>query len=95
MFFREPFKLVPINNIADIADKFTRNEILSSNEIRQIIGVKPSDDPKADELRNSNLNHPDEESGIPEEPMSEGSAPEDTSQYPSLGDTPISALMGN
>lgn len=60
MFFRDPFKLVPINNIADIADKFTRNEILSSNEIRQIIGVKPSDDPKADELRNSNLNHPDE-----------------------------------
>lgn len=59
-FFRDPFKLVPINNIADIADKFTRNEIMTSNEIRQIIGMKPSDDPKADELRNSNLNHPDE-----------------------------------
>lgn len=59
-FFKDPFKLVPVNNIADIADKFTRNEIMTSNEIRQIIGMKPSDDPKADELRNSNLNHPDE-----------------------------------
>lgn len=59
-FYRDPFKLVPINNIADIADKFTRNEILTSNEIRQIIGMRPSKDPKADELRNSNLNHPDE-----------------------------------
>ena len=59
-FFRDPFKLVPVNNIADIADKFTRNEVLTSNEIRQIIGFKPSSDPKADELRNSNLNHPDE-----------------------------------
>lgn len=54
-FFRDPFKLVPINNIADIADKFTRNEILTSNELRQIIGMKPSEDPKADELRNSNI----------------------------------------
>ena len=59
-FFRDPFKLVPVNNIAEISDKFTRNEIMTSNEIRQIIGMKPSDDPKADELRNSNLNHPDE-----------------------------------
>lgn len=59
-FFRDPFKLVPINNIADIADKFTRNEIMTSNEIRQIIGMKPSDDPKADKLINSNLNHPEE-----------------------------------
>lgn len=58
--FRDPFKLVPINNIADIADKFTRNEILSSNELRQIIGVKPSDDPKADELVNSNISQPNE-----------------------------------
>lgn len=59
-FFRDPFKLVPVNNIAEIADKFTRNEIMTSNEIRQIIGMKPSDDPKADELRNSNLNHYDD-----------------------------------
>ena len=61
-FFRDPFKLVPINNIAEIADKFTRNEILTSNEIRQIIGYKPADDPKADQLINSNLNHPEEAS---------------------------------
>lgn len=60
MFFRDPFKLVPINNIAEIADKFTRNEIMTSNEIRQIVGLRPSSDPKADELRNSNLNHPED-----------------------------------
>ncbi len=60
LFFRDPFKLVPINNIAEIADKFTRNEILTSNEIRQVIGRKPSDDPKADMLINSNLNQPEE-----------------------------------
>ena len=55
-FFRDPFRLVPVNDIAEIADKFTRNEIMSSNEIRQIIGMKPSKDPAADELRNKNLN---------------------------------------
>ena len=55
-FFRDPFKLVPVSQISEIADKFTRNEIMSSNEIRQIIGMKPSSDPKADELRNKNLN---------------------------------------
>lgn len=56
MFFTEPFRITPVSQIAEIADKFTRNEILTSNEIRQIIGIKPSDDPKADELHNSNLN---------------------------------------
>ena len=61
MAFRDPFKLVPINNIAEIADKFTRNEILTSNEIRQIIGFKPSSDPKADKLLNSNVSHSPEE----------------------------------
>ena len=61
LYFRDPFKLVPVNNIAEIADKFTRNEILTSNEIRQIIGMKPSDDPKADELRNSNIAEAKEE----------------------------------
>ena len=65
-FFRDPFKLVPVNNIAEIADKFTRNEILTSNEIRQIIGMKPSDDPKADELRNSNISQAKEEISVPE-----------------------------
>lgn len=61
MFFRDPFKLVPVNDIAEIADKFTRNEIMTSNEIRQIIGMKPSEDPKADQLLNSNISHPAEE----------------------------------
>lgn len=60
MYFRDPFKLVPVNDIAEIVDKFSRNEILSSNEIRQIIGIKPSDDPKADELVNANIRQPDE-----------------------------------
>lgn len=54
-YFSDPFRLVPVDNIAEIADKFTRNEIMTSNEIRQIVGMKPSDDPKADELRNKNL----------------------------------------
>lgn len=59
-FFTDPFKLVPVNDIAEIADKFTRNEIMTSNEIRQVIGMKPSDDPRADELRNKNLSAPSE-----------------------------------
>lgn len=58
MFFTDPFRLVPVDNIAEIADKFTRNEIMTSNEFRQIIGMKPSDDPRADELRNKNLSEP-------------------------------------
>lgn len=57
-FFRDPFKLVPVNEIAEIADKFTRNEIMTSNEIRQVVGMKPSDDQRADELRNKNLSEP-------------------------------------
>ncbi len=63
LFFRDPFKLVPINEISEIADKFTRNEIMTSNEIRQIVGMKPSDDPKADELRNKNLKQPEDATG--------------------------------
>ena len=76
LFFRDPFKLVPVNDLAEIADKFTRNEIMTSNEIRQIVGMRPSDDPKADELRNSNINQSNEElkeggaSGTPEEATS-------------------------
>lgn len=65
VFFRDPFKLAPINDIAEIADKFTRNEIMSKNEIRQIIGMKPSNDPKADQLINSNISHPDEKASTP------------------------------
>ena len=85
MFFRDPFKLVPINNIADIADKFTRNEILSSNEVRQIVGMRPSDDPKADELRNSNINQPEDKSSVLSKNI-------DTSEHPTIWDTPISLL---
>lgn len=75
-FFRDPFKLVPINDIAEIADKFTRNEILTSNEIRQIIGMKPADDPKADQLVNSNISQPEDQQEpyeeMPEEYYEEG-----------------------
>jgi hypothetical protein len=59
VYFRDPFSLIPVNDIAEMADKFTRNEIMTSNEIRQKIGMKPSSDPKADELRNSNINQQD------------------------------------
>ena len=72
MFFRDPFKLVPVNDIAEIADKFTRNEILSSNEVRQIVGIKPSKDPKADELRNKNLSEPKENNQPTKTPLKEG-----------------------
>lgn len=68
-YFRNPFRLTPISQIAEMADKFTRNEILSSNELRSSIGYAPSNDPQADMLRNSNINHPDEklEAQNPEE----------------------------
>lgn len=62
-YFRDPFRLVPVAELAELADKFTRNEIMTSNEFRQVVGMKPSDDPKADELRNKNLSQPTEESG--------------------------------
>lgn len=76
-FFRDPFKLVPVNDIAEIADKFTRNEIMTSNEIRQVVGMKPSDDPRADELRNKNLSAPSEStSDVPTTPEEVADAPE-------------------
>ena len=87
MAFRDPFKLVPINNIAEIADKFTRNEILTSNEIRQIIGFKPSDDPKADQLVNSNISQPVEE----HDPT--GVSTKLAGSLESLMDVPLSKLM--
>lgn len=79
-YFRDPFSLVPVSEIAKIADTFTRNEIMSSNEIRQVVGLKPSQDPKADMLVNSNLNHPEMGTGYvdpnaqqyPEQNMEEG-----------------------
>ena len=87
MFFRDPFKLVPVENVAEIADKFTRNEIMTSNEFRQVIGMKPSDDPKADELRNANISAPNEEAI----PLEDQENPEDATE-PSVLDMPISEL---
>lgn len=75
MFFRDPFKLVPVNNIAEITDKFTRNEVMTANEIRQVIGMKPSSDPKADQLVNSNISQAKrsiEETNVTEEIQEEG-----------------------
>ena len=69
VFFRDPFKLVPVNDLAEISDKLTRNEIVTSNEIRQKIGMKPSSDPKADQLRNSNINQSNKDMT---EPIKEG-----------------------
>ena len=84
MFFRDPFKLVPVNNLAEIADKFTRNEIMSSNEFRQIVGRKPSSDPKADQLINSNISQPNNDTNNVYN--STGNKPQ------SIIDTPISSL---
>ena len=74
-YFRDPFQLVPVNQIAEIADKFTRNEILSSNEVRGLIGRRPSDDPRADQLRNSNM--PDQDQGGGGMPIAEDEAVEE------------------
>ena len=61
MYFNDPFRLVPVSDIAEIADKFTRNEIMTSNELRQIVGLRPSDDPNADVLRNKTLSQSNQE----------------------------------
>ena len=90
-FFSDPFKLVPINQIAEIADKFTRNEIMTSNEIRQIVGMKPSDDPKADELRNSNIAQSSEEQNVTE-PLQEEMI-EDNQELEDPAQIPVSALF--
>lgn len=80
MYFRDAFKLVPVKELAELADKFTRNEILSSNEVRGIIGYTPSADPKADQLINSNLNHsPDEMSEYNSNVSTESTQPMDSS----------------
>lgn len=78
-YFRDPFKLVPVNQIADIADRFTRNEILSSNEVRSLIGYKPVDDSRADELRNKNMNMSNQE--VPIQVDSENDNEEDYGNY--------------
>lgn len=69
-FYKNPFKLVPVNQLAEIVDKFTRNEVMSSNEFRSIVGLKPSKDPKADQLINSNLNQPEDKEKQPQEETS-------------------------
>lgn len=79
-FFRDPFRLTPVNNLADIADRFTRNEILSSNEFRGILGYKPSDDPRADELLNKNM--PIQDTGAGMDMMNPEMMPEDQMQEP-------------
>ena len=71
MFFRDPFKLMTVREVAESADSLGRNEIVTSNEFRQILGFKPSDDPKADELRNSNMPHPEEQMPMAEAPPEE------------------------
>ena len=68
MFFRDPFRLAPVAELAEAADKFTRNEIMSKNEFRQVIGMKPSKDPKADQLINSNINQSNNDPRVPSEP---------------------------
>jgi len=85
-FFRDPFKLVPVAQISEIADKFTRNEIMTSNEIRQIVGMKPSSDPAADELRNKNLSKPKEELETEEAALDKEQLVE------SLGKKPVKSL---
>jgi hypothetical protein len=101
-FFRNPFKLVAVADIANMADTFTRNEILSSNEFRQILGFKPSDDPKADQLVNSNIAQPADAGMMPmeegmegyeEEPIDEAEEHEEPAEATDLGSMPISELM--
>ena len=93
MAFSEPFKLVPVNNIAEIADKFTRNEILTSNEIRQIIGFKPSDDPKADKLINSNISQAKEDIMTDDQSIGDIVPNSLADSLERLLSTPISELM--
>ena len=96
IYFRDPFKLVPVNSIAEIADKFTRNEILTSNEIRQIIGMKPHPDPKADQLINSNIAQPNN-GRVPVAKPVESTEEEETktAESPNLFDMSIDELMGS
>ena len=92
-YFRDPFGLVPVSNIAEIADKFTRNEIMTSNEIRQKIGMKPSDDPKADQLINSNISHPNEDQQMyPEDEIPYDEDEEGPSEPTSIANMKVSDL---
>ena len=89
-FFRDPFRLVPLSKLAEIAGTFTQNEIITANEVRQIIGMKPSDDPKADQLVNSNINQTGLGAGIEDQQKQEQS--QEGSGLESIMDIPISQL---
>ncbi len=93
MYFMDPFKLVPVSNLADIADKFTRNEILSSNEVRQIIGIKPSEDPKADQLINKNIAQPNNGEEVPSNGKKAGYKQTDGASEPNIMDLNVSDLQ--
>lgn len=93
MYFMDPFKLVPVSNLADIADKFTRNEILSSNEVRQIIGMKPSKDPKADQLINKNIAQPNNGEEVPSNGKEAGYKQTDGASEPNIMDLNVSDLQ--
>ena len=90
-YFRDPFRLVPIDNIAEIADKFTRNEVMTSNEIRQVVGMVPSADPKADQLMNSNMPQPQLEAGA----SSESPAPEGDDEAALAMNTQVDSLLAS
>lgn len=94
MYFRDPFKLTPVAQLAEIADKLTRNEIATSNEIRQIMGWKPSDDPKADQLVNSNISQPEQAPAPPDQDPSVTESPVPEYSEPSLGDMSIGDIAG-
>ena len=90
-YFRDPFRLVPIDNIAEIADKFTRNEVMTSNEIRQVVGMVPSADPKADQLMNSNMPQPQLEAGA----SSESPAPEGDDEAALAMNSQVDSLLAS
>ena len=104
-YFRDPFKLVPVEQIAEIADKFTRNEIMTANEIRSIVGYKPSNDPKADQLVNSNIRQPgddefnsqntDNNFELPPEEYSEGDEELSLDDYKELGKKALSGISND
>jgi hypothetical protein len=103
-YFRDPFRLVPVEQLAEIADKFTRNEIMTANEIRSIVGIKPSDDPKADQLVNSNIRQPgdglnsqntDNNFEPPPEEYSEGDEELSLDDYKELGKEILSGISND
>lgn len=93
VFFRDPFRLVPVNDLAEIVDKLTRNEILTSNEVRGLIGYKPVDDPDADVLRNKNLNPATEVGETPIAAVNDPQMTNDSQEAFTIGNLPISTIQ--